>query len=103
LLAEAEGIRALLRQGEPERMPDDVMERLAAALAGVPSSLIGDGEEGASESRDDAKPAPGVPTPSAGVARAGGDARRRLTPALPKNRATPSTGDTGRGGRAVLR
>lgn len=89
LLAEAEGIRTLLRQGEPERMPDDVMERLAAALAEVAPSTIKD-----REIRDDGKTAAAVPTPSGGVAKA--DPRRRLTPALPKNRATASTGDTGR-------
>jgi hypothetical protein len=32
LLAEAEGIRSLLRNSEPELMPDDVLERLEAAL-----------------------------------------------------------------------
>lgn len=84
LLAEAEGIRSWLRQGEPETMPADVMERLATALAGVtPAADAGDTADA---------PAPGVPTPAGGVARGVGS--RRLTPALPKNRA--ATGDTGR-------
>ena len=35
LLAEAEGIRTLLRRGEPEPMPDDVLALLERALVAV--------------------------------------------------------------------
>jgi hypothetical protein len=94
LLGEAEGIRTLLRQGEPDRMPDDVLERLTAALSS--SSL----EEQTADVAD-------APALSAGVARVGSgtDPRRRLTPALPKNAAAraAATGDTGRIARLKTR
>jgi hypothetical protein len=95
LLAEAEGIRSWLRQGEPERMPDDVLERLEAALAAVAPA-------GSTPSTGDVA-TPDVPTPAGGVSRgASGVGSRRLTPALPKNRAV-APGDTGRLTRITTR
>jgi hypothetical protein len=76
LLAEAEGIRALLRRSEPEIMPDDVLDRLEATLVAARQAAAG-------------RPA-GETAPSTGPV-------RRIQPSVPGAGRVPVATEGGRG------
>ncbi len=82
LLAEAEGIRALLRRSEPETMPDDVLDRLEATLVAAHRARE-QGQDPATVLESASAPADRTATPAAGT----------LAPAP-----TVPTGRTGRTG-----